>query len=278
MEEKQEISWLRIQCPKCESRYRIDRAKIPPQGASVHCKKCGTKIILKRKPETSAGKPAPSPAATDTCPKCGFHQEQGEFCYQCGTRMRQAPMKSPNQTNDAPQQDIPSALIEITMEYKSSNFLLSTLKPMIEIDGELYPRTWGRHQFEVPPGKYNIKCYSEILGKHFGEQLLDIEMEKDSYIELKYSIESRNIAELKISKKQQNAPWRSLIQRPESDERDPWYLKPYPVIFLLVTFFPAGLYLLWRSKHFSDSHKLFIAIVSLAAFIWVLLNIKPGPV
>ncbi|MFC1570136.1 zinc-ribbon domain-containing protein [bacterium] len=278
MEQLPNQSWLHIQCPKCESRYRIDRSKIPPQGASIRCKKCDTKLILKRK-QTKPAEHQPKPLLnTDTCPKCGFHQERGELCYQCGTRIRQASSTSSEQPDsEAAHDQFPTALIDINVKYRSSQFILSIAQLMIEIDGELYPRFWGKQQFQVPPGKYHIKVYGLLFGKHLGERSQIITVKKDDFVELEYMAHSQNDALFVIGKHESNAPWRSLIHRSTLSEKDPWYYKPFPIIFSLVTLFPVGLYLLWRSKHFSDSHKLIIAVVGLAAFLWIIFHIKPLP-
>ena len=39
---------MKFLCPGCNAKYRIDDSKIPPGGASLRCKKCGTRIPLHR--------------------------------------------------------------------------------------------------------------------------------------------------------------------------------------------------------------------------------------
>ncbi|MBN2103726.1 zinc-ribbon domain-containing protein [bacterium] len=266
MEQPSTHSLVRIQCPKCKTRYRIDRSKIPPQGATIRCKKCDTKLLLRRKPEKR-------PEIPGQCPKCGFHQKQGEFCYKCGTRIRQHRPKSLLSEASSPSVQIPVGLIEFKIEYKPALFFLSMLKPIIEIDGELYPRSWGNHQFQVPPGKYHLKVYGYFLGHRSGQKSQLVNVEKDDYIQMQYTGISWNQAIFRVAKKESNAPWRSLIKRSPVSKKDPWYYKPIPVIFSLVTIFPLGAYLLWKSRQFSDSHKLIIAVVGLVAFIWILINL-----
>jgi len=264
-------SWIRIQCPRCKARYRIDRSKVPQQGITLRCKKCQTKLILKTQPKKQA-------LAPDRCPKCGFQQKQGEFCYKCGARIRNTYHSKVTTSNqDLPANQIPVALIDLNIEYKPAFFLLSIVKPMIEIDRELYPRSWGKHQFQVPPGKYHFKIYGQFFGQHIGEQSQIINVQKDDYIQLQYSAESWNRALFHVVKHETATPWRSLIQKPSisTTNDQPWYYKPFPVIFSLVTFFPLGIYLLWKSRQFPDSHKLIIAIVGLLAFLWILFNLNP---
>lgn len=263
-------SWLRIRCPKCGSRYRIDRSKIPPQGAAIRCKNCKTRLVLKKK----SGEPA---AAADHCPKCGFKQKEGEFCYKCGTRIRKLQPKSAS--NSGPSTDqIPVALIDLNLKYKPALFWLGMAKPIIEIDGEIYPRSWDHHQFQVPPGQYHIKVYSHFIGRRMGEQSQLIRVQKDDFVQMKYSADSMSSPFFRVTKKESNAHWRSLIQRSQqASHENRWYHKPFVVIPALVLFPPIGIYLLWKSRSFEDSHKLIIAIVALFAFLWILINFNPFP-
>ncbi len=44
-----------IQCERCQARYRIDDAKVTPQGVKVKCKKCQHIFVVKRPEERSEG-------------------------------------------------------------------------------------------------------------------------------------------------------------------------------------------------------------------------------
>ena len=38
---------LSVLCPQCKSAYRVDEARIPPQGGVITCKQCQTRIPLR---------------------------------------------------------------------------------------------------------------------------------------------------------------------------------------------------------------------------------------
>ncbi|MBN1780031.1 zinc-ribbon domain-containing protein [bacterium] len=288
MEQEQKDIWLRIQCPKCESRYRIERNKIPAEGATVQCKKCGARLVLRltpaKRPQGPSGaepaaknvpgqRPAaaqPAGPADNKCPKCGFFQPRGEFCYKCGTRMRIIPKKPKPQDPDKSGDWLPVGLIHIDMGYKSSLFFMSLVKPVIEIDSEQYVRSWGREQFQVPSGRYRITVYGLLAGKRIGESTQIVEVQKDDYIQLQYMMDSANHADFLLLKKESDAPWRSLIQRSEIKERDPIYLKPYPVLFALMIFYPIGAYFLYKTRHFTSMNKWIIGAVALAAYLYII--------
>lgn len=269
-------SWLRIQCPKCEKRYRVDRNAIPPQGVTIRCRQCNTQMLLRRKPQEVTPPQQKQILPVEKCPKCGFDQKQGEFCYRCGARIRQTPPK-PSVSSEAPK-NIPMALLNLIIEYQPAAFFMSMFKPVVEIDGETYHRNWGKEQFQLPPGKYNIKIYGLFFGKRLYERLQIIHVEKDDFVELKYTIYSTGRIIFRVVKKESNASWRALLQKPATasttSDNDPWYLKPYTVISALLSFPPLGVYLLWKSKSFADSHKLIIAVVSVLGYIWMVTHIK----
>jgi predicted Zn finger-like uncharacterized protein len=51
-------------CPTCAARYRIDTAKLRPEGARLRCSRCETVFRVQPTPESPAtAKPAPAPAA-----------------------------------------------------------------------------------------------------------------------------------------------------------------------------------------------------------------------
>ena len=54
-----------VRCDKCQARYRIDDARIGPQGLPVRCGKCGNTFRAKRESAPASASPAaPSPAGT----------------------------------------------------------------------------------------------------------------------------------------------------------------------------------------------------------------------
>jgi predicted Zn finger-like uncharacterized protein len=269
MDQKPPQFWLRIQCPQCGSRYKAERAKVPAVGATAQCKKCGAKLLLI---DESAYTQVRVPE-TDQCPKCGFTQKEGEFCYQCGSRIRiLAPQKKDSETSV----DLPVGLVQIKIEYKNTFFLMSATKPVIEIDKEMYMRSWGTHQFQLPPGEYSLRIYCHLLGQTLCEQSIQISVAKDDYVELLYEVTSLKQARLQVIRKESQAAWRTLIHTNIQPDEDPFYLKPFPVIVMLVTLFPIGAWLLWKSKHFPESYKLMIIILGLAGFLWVVFNLIPA--
>ena len=68
---------MKIQCESCQATYNIDESKIPEKGATARCKKCGSRILIR--------KPAPIEVKTKSCPKCGSPvSEDATDCMMCG--------------------------------------------------------------------------------------------------------------------------------------------------------------------------------------------------
>lgn len=68
---------MKVQCSRCQAAYSIDDAKIPDEGASAACKKCGARILIR--------KPAPVATKTAVCPQCGRPvREDATACGVCG--------------------------------------------------------------------------------------------------------------------------------------------------------------------------------------------------
>lgn len=68
---------MKVECGNCNTRYNIDASKIPEKGASATCKKCGSRMVIK--------KPAPVKKADRHCPKCGSPiAEDAAECLICG--------------------------------------------------------------------------------------------------------------------------------------------------------------------------------------------------
>jgi predicted Zn finger-like uncharacterized protein len=269
MNQKPPQFWLRIQCPQCGSRYKVEREKVPAGGATAQCRKCGAKLLLIN---DTTGSPVRVPE-TDHCPQCGFVQKEGEFCYQCGSLIRNLAQPKKDTETSA---NLPVGLVQIKIEYKDSAFFISATKPVIEIDNEMTMRSWGTHQFQLPPGDYSLRIYCHLLGQRLCEQSIQISVAKDDYMELYYEVTSLKQAGLRIIRKESQAAWRSLIHTSVQPDDDPFYLKPFPVIVMLVTLFPIGAWLLWKSRHFPESYKLLIIILGLAGFLWVIFNLIPA--
>ena len=71
---------MKVQCESCKAAYTIDDAKIPDEGGSAKCKKCGAKILIR--------KPASLERKTAVCPKCGRPvSEDATDCMTCGVVM-----------------------------------------------------------------------------------------------------------------------------------------------------------------------------------------------
>ena len=86
---------MKVQCESCQATYTIDDAKIPAEGGSAKCKKCGAVILIR--------KPAPVGAETAVCTKCGSPvTEDAANCRVCGGAMAQytAPATLGNEASD----------------------------------------------------------------------------------------------------------------------------------------------------------------------------------
>jgi predicted Zn finger-like uncharacterized protein len=73
---------MKVKCPKCETSYKIDDLKIPPNGTHVKCTKCQTRFFLKKESTTHIDT---SKREQPVCPKCGSQRLPGDkTCYKCG--------------------------------------------------------------------------------------------------------------------------------------------------------------------------------------------------
>jgi predicted Zn finger-like uncharacterized protein len=62
---------MEVRCDKCQARYRIDDARVGPQGLAMRCGKCGNTFRATRRgagPAASVQSPAAHPAATGAAP------------------------------------------------------------------------------------------------------------------------------------------------------------------------------------------------------------------
>src|SRR5712692_3666980 len=57
-----------VRCDKCQARYRIDEARVGPQGLSMRCGKCGNTFRATRETARPAAEPAPAPPAPSPAP------------------------------------------------------------------------------------------------------------------------------------------------------------------------------------------------------------------
>ncbi len=53
--------------------------------------------------------------------------------------------------------------IEVKAGFFPLAFLLFFCSPRIEIDGTVHKRSWGRHFFEVSPGRHQVTVYFRYL-------------------------------------------------------------------------------------------------------------------
>ena len=82
---------MKIQCPKCKSKYNIDITKIPeipPQGIRTTCPKCKAQIPIKLADvpanTQSKEKQKDKTEVIIPCPKCGHVNIGAWKCTQCG--------------------------------------------------------------------------------------------------------------------------------------------------------------------------------------------------
>ncbi len=79
---------MNIQCPNCKTEYKIDDARIPDKGVYSRCKKCQTKIFVKKETKTSKKR---GDSKWVECPECGFTQAPSQTCQHCGARISTSP-------------------------------------------------------------------------------------------------------------------------------------------------------------------------------------------
>jgi predicted Zn finger-like uncharacterized protein len=98
---------MKVQCEGCQASYTIDESKIPDEGGSARCKKCGAKIPIRR--------PTPVGTKTAICPKCGSPvSEDATDCMVCGVVMAKymAPATLEDETFDGDERFRMSELTE----------------------------------------------------------------------------------------------------------------------------------------------------------------------
>ncbi len=69
---------MKIQCPNCKHEANVPEDKIPASGITASCPKCKTKFKVEREQPPSAQK------SNIYCPKCGMNQPLAEICIKCG--------------------------------------------------------------------------------------------------------------------------------------------------------------------------------------------------
>ncbi len=71
---------MKIQCPNCKTKYKIDDARIPDKGVHSRCKKCQTKFFVKKEAKPSEKK---QDIKWVECPSCGLTQAPSQACKYC---------------------------------------------------------------------------------------------------------------------------------------------------------------------------------------------------
>jgi predicted Zn finger-like uncharacterized protein len=69
---------MKVQCPECSVRYKVDEKKLPTKGAYVRCLKCQYKFFIKKE------EPAVAVGKTIECPRCKLPQKGIDECEYCG--------------------------------------------------------------------------------------------------------------------------------------------------------------------------------------------------
>jgi hypothetical protein len=49
--------------------------------------------------------------------------------------------------------------LEVHTDFFFMAWILFLITPVIEINGQRYPRPWGRHRFDLPPGQYTVRAW-----------------------------------------------------------------------------------------------------------------------
>ncbi|MBW2607894.1 MAG: zinc-ribbon domain-containing protein [Deltaproteobacteria bacterium] len=109
---------MNIQCPNCKTEYKIDDARIPDKGVYYRCKKCQTKIFVKKETKPSKDR---GDSKWVECPECGFTQAPSQACKYCGARISTS-TGSVNEriqaTKETPDKEEPAKKEDVTAEEK----------------------------------------------------------------------------------------------------------------------------------------------------------------
>ena len=58
-----------------------------------------------------------------------------------------------------------NAKIDIKINFFPLAWFLYFVEPIIELNGEKHKKEWGKHSFELSPGKHLVRIYFSYMGK-----------------------------------------------------------------------------------------------------------------
>jgi len=91
---------MKFKCPECQTRYKIDDAKIPEKGAKIRCKKCQKQFKVKKhspqtvKPKPAEIKPKPKPKPEKAVSKKVLSQETEKLSQKLTQKSTVSSLKS----------------------------------------------------------------------------------------------------------------------------------------------------------------------------------------
>lgn len=282
----EDSAYMVVACPKCHTKYKIQKSRIPPQGKSGQCKICQTRftVHLKSQGITSAPSQESGQETVRFCPKCNRRQDYGEVCYLCGSRLvSRVEKRVPNQTDQqqtAPVQKKPQESfistktgVEITATFFPLMWILFLTRPTFVIDGQSYRGGWRRRFFKsLPPGGHHIRIhFFYLFFPECGANEMEMEIYKNEICEIRYSfnipfvfakgeIRLANVRVHEGSKK--SSPNFNRIA-----PSIPWHRTKGGVIWLMILLFPVGLFLFWDTDHFTLRTKILVTVFFALFFI-----------
>jgi len=85
---------MQVQCPHCKATYKVDKKKLPDEGANVSCQICQNQFFIKRELNSSSdftknhkekiGTKIKTKASLKECPRCKLPQKGIDECEYCG--------------------------------------------------------------------------------------------------------------------------------------------------------------------------------------------------
>lgn len=276
----EDSAYLVVACPKCNAKYKIQKSMIPPQGKAGQCKMCHTRftVHLNSQGVTSTLHQESQGTAVRFCPKCNRKQDYGNVCYLCGSPLKSRMDQNLStrivqqggtvQQNNQPPSFIPTKTgIEITARFFPLMWILFFTHPTFVVDGEKYRSYWRRPFFKsLAPGMHHIKIYFfYFFLPQCGANEMDIEIFSNEICEIHYDFNIPFIfarGDIKLVNVRTSGD--SSKSSPNAYRIAPstsWFRSKTGVIWLLILFFPVGLFLLWDTDHFTLRTKILVTLL-----------------
>lgn len=144
---------MRVECPQCKTPYRLDEAKIKPEGSRVRCRKC--KFVFRVHSEPAPSKPAPPSFSPAQAPSNDPPLERTEIFFRspaAGSKDPTAQEEVLEKTEFLEKRSRTSTTSGIEVEDQDSEISISTIryKPQAnDLEGSVSPSSFNKSDMEA---------------------------------------------------------------------------------------------------------------------------------